>query len=99
GPEEGRVLEVARRALPDGAADAALGMLVLERARQPRAPANAAVRARHVRYRRTSHRGTEQVRLRDKECRLIAAPRMTLNAEAFRIDVAARQQHLHAGND
>ena len=87
-PEEGRVLEIARLALPDRAADAALGVLVLEGARESGSPTNAAVRARHVGHGRTGHRGTEEMRLRDQERRLISTPGVALNSESFRIDVA-----------
>ena len=55
-------------------------VLVLAGARDARAPANAAVRARHVRDRRARHRRGEHVRLRDQVRRLIAAPRLTLDA-------------------
>ena len=41
----------------------------------------------------------EHVRLRDHVRRLVAAPRLALQPELLRVDVAALEQLLHAGHD
>src|SRR4029434_9284416 len=93
-PEERRVLHVLVRRFPDRLADAALRLLVLERARDAGAPANASVGREHVDDRRAGHGGGEHLRLRDDEECLVATPRLTLEAQALRIDVAALEQFL-----
>src|SRR5882724_7439144 len=61
-------------------------MLVLKLPRQTRAPANAAVCTRHVRYRRSGLSGFEPVRLRDHVGDLVSAPTVPLNSDVVLID-------------
>src|SRR5262245_4869645 len=93
-PEERRVLHVDQRILPRRHADPALRLFVLERPRHAGAPADAAVAAEHVDHRRARFHGAEDVRLRDHVRDLIAAPAVSLYADALRIDESHRQHLL-----
>ncbi len=98
-PEDRRVLDELQRRVPRRRADAALRLLVLERARHAGAPADAAVGADHVRHRRAGlHRG-EHVGPRDQVRDLVAAPRVPLDADPLRIDEALRDDGVDRGDD
>src|SRR5690606_31873251 len=98
-PEDRRVLDEPHGRLPQRAAQTALRLLVLEHAAHAGLPADAAVRADHVRYGCTGLGGAEDVRLRDEVRDLVTAPGMALHADAVLIDEAARDETEHAGHD
>ena len=82
-----------------GSADAALRLLVLEGARHAGAPADAAVGADHVRHRRAGLHRREHVRAGDEVGDLVAAPRVSLDADPLRIDVALRDDRVDGRDD
>src|SRR3979409_2011435 len=62
-------------------------MLVLELARQARAPTNTAVGAGHVRHRRAGRRGFEAIGLRHHVSDLITTPTVSLNSDRVLVDI------------
>src|SRR5215475_9911459 len=97
GVEDGRVLDEAHRVFPEAAADSALRALVLELARQPGAPPDAAVGAGHIAHERPGRGGFESVGLRDHIRDLIAAPTVALNADLVLVDKALVDNRLNRG--
>ncbi len=71
----------------------------LERPRHTSAPANPAVGADHVRDRRPCLHSREHVRARDEVRDLIAAPRVSLDPDPFRIDVTLSDDGIDGGDD
>ena len=65
----------------------------------PRVLVDDRIHADHVRQRRAGNRGGEDVRLRDRERRLIAAPRVAVQPDALRIDDAGLDRRLHGGHE
>ena len=82
--EDRRILDELQRRFPERAADPALRLLILELPRQPAAPANAVIRADHVRTGAPASAARKQVGLRHQVGRLVAAPTVALNADALR---------------
>src|SRR5436305_10321138 len=72
-------------------------MLVLKLARQPRAPANAAVGAGHVRDGGARFGGFEAIGLRDHVGDLISAPTVSLDADVVLVNESAIDDGLHRG--
>ena len=90
-----RVFQIAHRVFPQAAADAALRVFVLELAREPRAPANAAVGAGHIRHQCAGSGSFETIGLRDHVSDLVTAPTMALNADGVLFDEALIHDGLH----
>ena len=93
--ENRRVVEVGLRRVREFFSDTALRLLVLELPRQPGAPADAGVGARHIADGRSRFRTAKPIRLRDHVGDLVAAPRVALNADGLLVDEA----QLHDGSD
>ena len=93
--EQRRILHEALWILPERSTDAALRMLVLERARHARGPANSAIGRRHVHDGGVRHGGGEHVGHRDEIRRLVSAPRLSGDADPLGIDEALGDEGLH----
>src|SRR5688572_5044683 len=99
GLEDRRVFDVELGRLLQRGADAALVLLVLELARTAGAVAHGRGGAGHVADDRTGLGGAEAIRLRDDVARLVAAPRMALEADALLVDVALGDDGVGRGHD
>src|SRR5262249_56041485 len=77
--KDGRVFDEAHRVFPQAAADAALRAFVLELARQPGAPSDAAVGAGHIAHERSGRGGFEPLAFHDPTPALPTPPPLPPN--------------------
>src|SRR5215813_5605663 len=91
-----RVLEEAQGVLPKTATNARLRVFVLKLSRQASAPANAAVRTRHIRHCRAWRCSFEAISLRHHVGDLITAPTVPLNTDCVLVDKSFINYRLHA---
>ena len=97
--EDGRVVDEAEWVLPGRAADAALGLFVLELARAAGAPADAVVGGDHVDDGCAVFCGFEARGLGDHVGDLVAAPAVALDADVLFVDEAARGDGVDSAED
>ena len=97
--EEGRVLHVEFEAAPEILADAGLRLLVLELAAHAGFPADAAVGRCHVGHRRPGARRLEDVRARDQERDLVAAPTLALDGHVVLVNPRELGEALSTGHN
>ncbi len=94
-----RIFEVKIPCSPQSVPDTTLSFLILKHSAHARPPANAAIRAGHVRHRRTGFGTGEDVRHRDQVGDLIPSPAMPLNTDAIGIHESEIDDRLDARQD
>jgi len=97
--EEGGILDVQITLVPQSPADTTLVLFVLKTCGSCRIPADLAVRAGHVRDRRTRHCRPEHRCLRDEIGRLVASPALSLKPDPGGINESRGNEFSHAGDN